>query len=146
MKKLKDEDEYELLHNEYEVHKNNCETMLDLKEKNQYDFEIIKNFIEVLAEKYTNYDFYFLTKTYIYHYNDTNTNSIYDYFINYSIKKDINGWKFKIENSKLANIIRGIWYNENSEYEERNKLFIDEHMFDRVFLYDYDDRIEILIG
>lgn len=136
---IKDKDKYELIHSEYEVHECDCQTMSDLRERNKYCLEILKGMFSILEHKY-NCCSYFLDKTYIYSYIQDGD------WTNYMCKNDACGYKMKIKDATMVSIIRDIWTNPDTQYKEKENLFFYNHFFERVFMYDYNSYIEILIG
>lgn len=136
---MKDIENYTLMNEKnYEVHE--CDSVTELRNRNQFCYYIVKGMIDVIKENHKNYDVYFLDRTYRYLFEQG------DDWKNWKSGLDCYGWRIKIPNSQLANIIRDIWTNPNSQYEERQNLFIDNKLFERVFMYDYGNYIEILIG
>ena len=143
---IKDIDKYKLINSEYEVHEDNCKTMNDLREKNKKCLDILKSMLYMLEDKYLksedgykNYIFS-VYETYIFSYIQDED------WTKYVFRQDVIGYKIKIVDDRMIHIIRDIWYNENSEYEEKENLFFYNYLFERVFLYDYDDYLEILVG
>lgn len=136
-----DTSKYKIINEEkYQIHYGDCETVQKLRERNNFAKAIVVGMLDILISKYKISRYYTLDRTYMFSFiQEVNLENIV-------FGLDASGYKITIRDTQLVEIVRDLWFNSETEYKERENLFLIQDGSERVFLYDYKDYIEILIG